>query len=405
MFLFKLLGLYDYTNFMLEDFLQPIKAIGLINDSEYFESQFGYNIVKYVERFPDLEGINLAIIGIEEDRKAINNEGCAEAADKIRPHLYNLNVGNFELKLADLGNIKSGNTVRDTHVALKTVCEELMRKKIVPIIIGGGQDLTYAQYWSYQDLDTKVDMVVLDSHFDLDARVDEQQTPDSISYLNSIILHEPHFLFNYSNIGFQTYYVNQESIELMNQMYFDIHRLGSFRNNLSETEPIIRAADMLSVDISCVKMSDAPGNANAHPNGFYAEEVCQMMRYAGISDKLSSVGIYEYNPKYDHRNQTAELVAQMIWCFIEGYYQRKNDLPTTSKKDFIKYRATFENVNSEVVFLKSKKTDRWWMQIPYQNNHSKNERFELIPCSYEDYKLAAQGEIPERWWRNYQKLI
>lgn len=390
---------------MLEDFLKALDPDGPLLSDTYYESQIGFQIQKYTDSFPDLEGINLALIGVLEDRKAVNNEGCAEGPNKIRTQFYKLNVGDFKMNMVDLGNILPGNTVRDTHVALKNVCYELIKLNIIPIIIGGGQDLTYAQYWAYESLDKKVDIVALDSHFDLDARVDEQQTPDSISYLNSIILHEPHFLFNFSNIGFQTYYVNQESIELMNQMYFDVHRLGSFRNNTSETEPIIRAADMMSVDVSCIKMSDAPGNANAHPNGFYAEDVCQMMRYAGISDKLSSVGIYEYNPKFDHREQTAELVAQMIWCFMEGYYQRKNDLPTTSKKDFIKYRATFEDVKTEVVFLKSKKTDRWWMQIPYQSNTTKNERFELIPCSYEDYKLASNGEVPERWWRNYQKML
>jgi formiminoglutamase len=390
---------------MLEDFLQPLRAEGAIHTEQYYESQIGFQIEKYTDRFPDLSDINLAFIGVLEDRKAVQNEGTAQGPDKVRNALYHLNVGNFQLKMVDLGNILPGNTVRDTHVALKNVCHELIKLNIVPIIIGGGHDLTYAQYWAYENLDKKVDLVILDSHFDLDARVDEQQTPDSISYLNSIILHEPHFLFNYSNIGYQTYYVNQHSVELMHQMYFDIHRLGTFRNNIGESEPIIRAADLVSVDISCIKMSDAPGNANAHPNGFYAEEVCQMMRYAGISDKLSSLGIYEYNPKFDHREQTAELVAQMVWCFIEGYYQRKNDLPTTSKKDFIKYRATFEDVNSEVVFLKSKKTDRWWMQIPYQGNTSKNERYELIPCSYEDYKQATRGEMPERWWRSYQKMV
>ena len=390
---------------MIEDFLQPVHPKKWEPEGGYFESQFGYKIICHSDDFPSLDDTHIAIVGVPDDRKAVNNEGAAEGPDKIRAFLYTLNVGDFNLKLVDLGNIIPGNTSRDTHVALKNVCEELMKLNIIPIILGAGQDLTYAQYWAYQYREKKVDMVVLDSHFDLDTRVDEQHTPDSISYLNSIILHEPHFLFNYSNIGYQTYYVNQESVELMQQMYFDIHRLGTFRNNISETEPILRAADFVSVDISSIKMSDAPGNANAHPNGFYGEEVCQMMRYAGISDKLTSIGFYEFNPKYDHRNQTAELVSQMIWCFIEGFYQRKNDLPGNNKSDFIKYRTTFEDVSSEVVFLKSKKTDRWWMQIPYQNNNSKNERYELIPCSYEDYKLANQGEMPERWWRNYQKLV
>jgi arginase family enzyme len=390
---------------MIEDFLQPVHPQRWEPKDGYYDSQFGFQMGVHAEQFPDLDDVQLAIIGVPDDRKALNNEGCAEGADKVRAFLYQLHVGDFHLKMADLGNIAPGETPRDTHVALKTVCEELMKQNILPIILGGGHDLTYSQYWAYQHRERKIDVVVFDSHFDLDARIDEQKTPDSISYLNSIILHEPHYLFNFSNIGYQTYYVNQQSIDLMNQLYFDIHRLGSFRNNIAETEPIIRGADMLSVDVSCIKMSDAPGNANAHPNGFYGEEICQMMRYAGISDKLSSLGIYEFNPKYDHRNQTAELVAQMIWCFIEGFYQRKNDLPAQGKNDFIKYRTNFEDITAEVVFLKSKKTDRWWMQIPYQNNNTKNERFEIIPCSYEDYQMATEGEIPERWWKNYQKLV
>ncbi len=390
---------------MFSEFLKPIQAEKYAPEEGYYASQIGANINIHDQTFPDLEGINLAIIGVHEDRKAVNNEGCALGIEKIRSFFYQLNVGDFDLKMVDLGNIEPGETLRDTHFALKTVVEELIKKSIVPIIIGGGHDLAYAQYWAYENLEKKVDMLSLDSHFDLDATVDEQAIPNSRSYLNSIILHEPNFLFNFSNIGYQTYYVNQDSINLMEKMYFDIHRLGAFRNNIKDSEPIIRNADLMTIDISSIKMADAPGNANAHPNGFYGEEVCQMMRYAGMSDKLSSIGIYEFNPKYDHRNQTAELVAQMIWCFVEGYYSRKDDLPNTNKKGFVKYRATFKDIQHEVIFYKSKKTDRWWMQIPYPAIISKNERFLLIPCSYEDYIQATNGEMPDRWWKNFQKIL
>ncbi len=365
----------------------------------------GAKIICHQNSFPDLANAQLAIIGVLEDRKAIQNEGCANGVEQIRAFLYQLNEGDFQSKIVDLGNILPGESLRDTHYALKVVTESLLKKSIIPIIIGGGNDLCYAQYWAYENLDKKVDLLSFDAHFDLDASVDEHQIPNSQSYLNSIILHEPNFLFNFSNIGYQTYYANQESIQLMDKMYFDIHRLGEFRNKIQESEPIIRNADLISVDISAVKMADAPGNANAHPNGFYGEEMCQMMRYAGMSDKCSSIGFYEFNPKYDHRNQTAELIAQMIWCFIEGYYARKDDFPSSSKNDYIKYRATFQDVQHEVIFLKSKKTVRWWMQIPYPNFISKNERYLMVPCSYEDYVQATNGEVPNRWWKNYQKLI
>jgi len=57
-----------------------------------------------------------------------------------------------------------------------------------------------------------------------------------------------------------------------------------------------------------------------------------------------------------------------------------------------------------VIFVKSKKTDRWWMQVPYPTGGSRNERSHLVPCSYEDYKIAVSGEMPDLWWRTYQKL-
>jgi len=390
---------------MLQDFLSPINPSRFEPENGYYTSQLGAKIICHQNSFPDLADAQLAIIGVPEDRKAIQNEGCANGVEQIRTFLYQLNEGDFQSKIVDLGNILPGESLRDTHYALKVVTESLLKKSIIPIIIGGGHDLCYAQYWAYENLDKKVDLLSFDAHFDLDASVDEHQIPNSQSYLNSIILHEPNFLFNFSNIGYQTYYVNQESIQLMDKMYFDIHRLGEFRNKIQESEPIIRNADMISVDISAVKMADAPGNANAHPNGFYGEEMCQMMRYAGMSDKCSSIGFYEFNPKYDHRNQTAELIAQMIWCFVEGFYARKDDFPSSSKNDYIKYRATFKDVQHEVIFLKSKKTDRWWMQIPYPNLISKNERYLMVPCSYEDYVQATNGEVPNRWWKNYQKLI
>jgi len=125
----------------------------------------------------------------------------------------------------------------------------------------------------------------------------------------------------------------------MKNLYFDTYRLGIVRSNMEEVEPMVRNADMISVDIGCVRASDAPGNANASPNGFYGEEVCQIMRYAGMSDKMSSVGLYEYNPRFDRNNQTAKLISQLIWYFVDGFYNRKDEFPLNKKKEVIKFRV------------------------------------------------------------------
>lgn len=353
--------------------------------------------------FPDLSSVNIAIIGVLEDRNALNNEGCSQAPDQVRKYLYNLYEGNYTAKIADLGNIKMGHTVADTYFALSRALKELIQKNIVPIVIGGSQDLTYANYQAYEDLGQIINIVSVDPLFDLGNNENEI---NSQSYLSKIILHQPNYLFNFSNIGYQTYFVDQDGIDLMKNLFFDTYRLGQVQANIEEVEPIVRNADLISFDISAIRQSDAPGNKNASPNGFYGEEACKIVRYAGMSDKLTSIGFYEINPEYDRNGQTAHLVSQMMWYFIDGYYNRKNELPHQEKRQFVKYHVKLEEQKDEMVFYKSKKSDRWWMEVPIRSQQKvKFKRHHLIPCSYQDYQTACNNDLPDRWWQAYQKLM
>ena len=385
-------------------FFSPVNIEDINNYHNLKETQLGnlFSIHKEVDDFPDLEGIDLAIIGVCEERNAENNEGCSLAPDAVRQFLYKLYDTGFTLKVADLGNINPGHSTDDTFFALRSTVDNLIRKNIIPIIIGGSQDLTYAQFLGYKDLEQTINISAIDSVFDL-GNPDEDIT--NTSYLGQIILHQPNYLFNYSNIGYQTYLVDQNSLQMMNRLYFDVYRLGQIRDKIEDAEPIIRQSDMITFDISAIKHSDAPANPNASPNGFYAEEACQIMRYAGMNDKLSSIGLYEINPKFDKNGKTAHLAAQMIWCFFDGFYNRKNDFPSRTSPDYIRFHVVLQDDKYEINFYKSKKSDRWWMEIPYPPHKDlKFERHTLIPCSYKDYELAINNEIPDRWWQTYQKL-
>jgi formiminoglutamase len=396
-----------HINMSLSDFFTPIDLEKISPRKGYYTSHLGDKINQYTDTFPELEdkSFDIAIVGVQDDRNAVNNVGCGLAPDYVRERLYLLNEGGYNTKIVDLGNIKAGATITDTYFALKTVVAELIKLDILPIIIGGGQDLTYAQYMGYETLEQKVDLVIVDSHFDLE----DDSTPESIettstSYLNKIFLHEPNYLFNFSNLGYQTYFTSQAGLRVMEKLYFDVHRLGNLSGQIAYAEPIIRNANMVSFDISAIRSSDAMGNTNATPNGFYAEEACQICRYAGFNDKLTSIGFYEFNPAYDNNGQTAMLLAQMVWYFIDGVYNRKKDFPLNPKSQYLIYKTSLKHDDHEVVFVKSKKTDRWWMQVPYPTGGSKNERSHLVPCSYDDYKIAISGEMPDLWWRTYQKL-
>ena len=384
-------------------YFEPIDTSKIKRDEDYMPTQLGsvIDIHKEEGRFPDLEKIDLAIIGVKEERNAVNNEGCAEAPDAVRNKLYQL-FQRGETAIADLGNIISGNTVEDTYFALSAAVAALVDNNIVPIIIGGSQDLTYANYTAYESLEQTINTVVVGPTFDLGVAGQELNAQ---TYLSKIILHQPNYLYNYSNIGYQSYFVDVHALELMRKLFFDAYRLGVVQNDIKEVEPIVRNADLLSFDIGSIRQSDAPANRNASPNGFYGEEACQITRYAGLSDKLTSIGFYEINPTYDNFDQTVHLVAQMIWYFVDGFCNRKKDYPVGDKSKYTKYRVAIQDGKHEIVFYKSKKSDRWWMSIPYpENEEIKFDRHLLAPCSYADYEKACEDDVPDRWLLAFQKL-
>ena len=352
---------------------------------------------------PDLSNIDMAIIGVKESRLSLNNFGSSTAPDEVRRYLYSLYAVNQKMNVADLGNIKAGHDIEDTYFAVKTVASTLLKENIIPIIIGGSQDLTYANYLAYENMGQIINITSIDSAFDLG---NAEESFNSKSYLSKIVLHQPNFLFNYTNIGYQTYFVDKEAVDLMKNLFFDVYRLGQMRNNMEEVEPLVRNADLLSFDIGAIRQSEAPGNSNASPNGFNGEEACRIARYAGLSDKLTSFGIYEINPEKDANGQTAHLAAQILWYFMEGFYQRKGDFPHKQKNEYYKYIVNAEDHEHEIVFYKSMKSGRWWMQVPLNDSvQGKYERHFMVPCSIQDYETANNNDIPDRWWQVYQKLM
>ncbi len=358
---------------------------------------------KYVEenKFPFLNEVQIAIIGVNETRGAEPTYPGSDASDKIRKKFYELKKHSSKTKMVDLGNLKPGHTVADTYSALSDIIANLIDLKVIPVIIGGSQDLTFAHYKAHKLADQVINIACVDACFDLGIPSDPL---NSKTWLGHIILDQPNFLFNYSHIGYQTFFVGQHAVDMMNNLYFDTYRLGQIKSDIKEIEPVVRNADVLTVDLSAVRFSDSPGSSEPSPNGLNGEDVCQLMQYAGMSDKMCGIGIYNYNPSNDINHQTAFLSGEMMWYFIEGFLNRKKDLPEKNSNQFTLYRVHVSQNQHDINFLKSNTTGRWWMELPMQPNKKKLNRHHLLPCSYNDYSNACNNEIPERWWQAIKKL-
>lgn len=369
---------------------------------ELLNSQLGEHIHSTNFSSEDIEKNSVAILFVSEYRnsKIVNNEN---ASIEIVKQLNKLQWGDWKKKVYLLGEILPGESASDTYAALKEVVFELIKSDVCPVIVGGSQDLTFAMYQAYEKLEQTVNLLSIDSHFDLG---DPELPITDVAWLNKIILHQPNYLFNYANVGYQSYYVNAEERELFSKMYFDTIRLGEYYSDSTIVEPLARNSDLISFDLNSIRSSDYSGNSEKSPHGFYGEDACRIMRYSGISDKISSAGIFNFNSTDSSISLNANLIAQMIWYFIEGFNQRKEDYPKCNKKNYIKYRVNIDDFKDEILFYKSDKSSRWWIEVPYPNSDkSKFQRHLLVPCTYKVYQDALENEMPVLWWKTYQKLI
>ena len=365
-------------------------------------SSFFKSIHAFTEKMPDYRGAHIALFGIKEDRGTYTNKGTASAPDEIRKKLYHLKKGTGAYRVVDLGNLNIGHDLSESYVRVSEVCRMLLEHNVLPIILGGSHDIDYGQYCAYETMEKLVSLLNIDAFLDLE---EKRESPESKHHIHKILLHEPNYLFSYTHLAYQSYLIDPHAVSILERLYFEAFRVGQVRTNIQEIEPTVRNADMVAFDITAIRSSDAPGNANAQPFGITGEEACQICWYAGLNEKLSSIGFYEYNPAYDDdRKKTAAVVATMIWYFIEGYYYRKNEQNFRSN-DFMKYSVSMPVEPEVISFYKSKFSEKWWMEIPYPGGKEKYSRNSIVPCSYSDYQTAVKGEVPDRYISTLAKLI
>ncbi len=382
---------------MAFDFLAPV-ADNVLAHCELLPAQtLGRNIKKHTAKqgLPPIERGAIAFLGVHESRNAFIKKIERLDISQIRIQLYKLMMGNWNSRLIDLGDVEEGATVEDTYFVVKEITNALLKKNVTPIIIGATQDITYPAYRAFDGIWNMVNLVAVDSRFDFG---EADELISSQSYMSKIITDKPNNLFNFSNLGYQSYFNAQEEIDLMERLFFDAYRLGDIIAEVSLVEPVLRDAHMVSLDMQSIKASEMGMSPHFSPNGLTGREVCAIARYAGISDTVAVFGIYES----ENTVQSFQLIAQIIWYFIEGVNFRIKESPFTHKDDFTKFIVPMDE--EEMIFHKSNLSDRWWVEIPsILTSHNKTNSPALLPCTEKDYLEACSQNIPERWLKAYKK--
>ena len=379
------------------ELLIPVEEQSQLGMSLLPDQILGKNISLHTaaEGLPELSGLSVALIGLEENRNSYFPNIHFELA-VFRKYFYELFPGNWNIKIADLGDLPNGKTVEDTYFALKEIVSHLRQMNIIPLIIGGSHDLIYPLYQSYQELNQLVNIISVDRSFDFSQ---EDELISGRSYMSKIIMNHPNLLNSYTNLGYQSYYCAQEERDLIEKLFFDAIRLGNVLDHVEQTEPFFRDADIVGFDMKCLSWDATSDKHHGTPNGIDSRSICSLARYAGISDRVAIFGIFEL----PSTQIFLQLLAQTIWYFLEGVNYHFGEYPVAVGVDFNSY--TVEMTHQTIRFFKSEKSNRWWMEITNDfivNNKLKTST--LLPCTEEDYREALNNKLPEKWLNALKRL-
>lgn len=133
-------------------------------------------------------------------------------------------------------------------------------------------------------------------------------------------------------------------------------------------------------------MESFVGNFSRNPqvNGLNRREVCAYMKEIGLGHRLKALGIFNFNFETENRLHS-QLLAQMIWYFLEGV-----DIKKSHPKDRVYETFLVLVKDEEYPFKRDVFSGEWYF--------GKDENIEkCIPCSERDYEDAKRGNLNKRF--------
>jgi len=369
---------------MINGYLCPLSEDLIEFKSNLSRGTLGSNITLYNSEKTDYSSIDIAIVGLNEYRNSDEISDESLNLENFRREFYSLFYGNWSANILDLGDVISGKSYSDTYYAVNSIHQDLINQNIVVIFIGGGQDFTFPLYQSLSKKLNKVNISSVDNKFDF-GKIKKQFS--SSSYMSEIIMDKKNSLNHFCNLGYQTFLNSQEEIDLLNKFNFESHRLGEITEDIKIVEPVLRETNLLTVDFKSIKSSELNFVHN-YSNGFESSQFCSVLRYAGMSNSINSVGLFELLDS----SISSALLSQSIWYFIEGYCLRIKEDPNSSNFKGYTYNVFCEGTNLK--FYNSELSQKWWVE--FINEIETKNISSLLPCNKRDYLMACDGTFSDR---------
>lgn len=293
------------------------------------------------EKIENVTAGTTVIIGVPEDRGITANKGRAGAAggpDDIRRRLYRLTPGfslDFgQMRVVDVGNIDTTElTLKEVHLAEEEAVSEIVSRGGLPIVLGGGHDLTYPGVAGLaKGAGVKhggMGLINVDAH--LDVRSDENGINSGTSFYRALTQLPDGALSGEAFVEFgiqeqynSPYYYNwvlEQGGRVITLREVSERVMEFFIQALSTAGKNGRTI-AVSLDIDAVRSTEAPGASASNPSGLKAPELDKIAYLAGRSVKVKYLDIMEVSPPLDEDHRTAALAASAIFSFFRGLSER-----------------------------------------------------------------------------------
>ncbi|MGB7208136.1 MAG: formimidoylglutamase [Pyrinomonadaceae bacterium] len=270
----------------------------------------------------DYAAADIVLLGCPQDegvRRNNGREGAALAPEAIREQFYKLTPFNIKRRIFDLGNVKIGASLEETHETHFEVVSQVLRDGKRIIVLGGGNDISYPDGKAMAEVFGVEKWIGINIDAHLDVRIADR--PNSGTPYRQLLeegLLRPTYFYE---VAYQTHFcspiyysyirdlgVNRISLEILrSREAADIELKEKIRLKFINHSSSLNT--FFGFDIDAVRSADAPGTSAPSPLGLRAGEFITLVKYAASLANTKVIEFSEVNPKYDADNRTTKLVA------------------------------------------------------------------------------------------------
>lgn len=271
----------------------------------------------------DYKSAHVVILGCPEDegvRRNLGRPGARKSPTEIRRALYKLSTNSsiHKQNLFDLGDIIIKETLEDTHKVLRSVVSKILQEGKLPIVMGGGNDISYPDCAALAEVKKNLLVFNIDKHFDVRDLTPRNSGTAYRLLLEKNLIHPKNF-YEMGSEPFSNSPVYKKYLEDKGVRVFTLEQMRD-QGISSIFKKIIKDASFEAIfwgfDLDVVRDADAPGVSASYPTGLTAKEIMEIAEIAGKETKTGVVEFTEVNPELDIDNRTSKLTAILIHTFL-----------------------------------------------------------------------------------------